>query len=118
MLINVPFCSYLRCFFAEFILIQIGQHDDPSTGVEFQDRFGCRNTVHAAHGDIHSHQFRIQPLVQDDSIIAEDSVEVSLGRTEAVESFIQIDEPAQGEVLDIAKASGAENLAMLNEIGS
>ena len=41
---------------------------------------------------------------KDGSIIAEDLVEVSLGRTEAVKSYIKIDEPTQGAVLDIDKA--------------
>jgi len=43
------------------------------------------------------------PSPKDGSVMAEDTVDVSLGRTAAVESYIQIDEPAQGEVLDIAK---------------
>jgi heat shock protein HslJ len=37
----------------------------------------------------------------DGSIMAEDSVEVSLGRTAAAESYITIDEPVQGALLDI-----------------
>jgi hypothetical protein len=40
---------------------------------------------------------------QDGSIIAEDAVEVSLGKTKAVKAFIKIEEPAQGAVLDISK---------------
>ena len=40
---------------------------------------------------------------KDGSIIAEDAVEVSLGRTEAVKSYIKIDEPAQGAVVEISK---------------
>jgi hypothetical protein len=40
---------------------------------------------------------------KDGSIIAEDSVEVSLGQTPAVESYIKIDEPAQGTTLDVSK---------------
>jgi heat shock protein HslJ len=39
----------------------------------------------------------------DGSIIAEDSVEVSLGRTAQAQAFITIDEPVQGAILDIAK---------------
>jgi heat shock protein HslJ len=39
----------------------------------------------------------------DGSIVAEDSVEVSLGRTTAVQPYIRIDEPTQGALLDIAK---------------
>jgi len=38
----------------------------------------------------------------DGSVIAEDVVEVSLGRTAAVQPYIRIDEPAQGALLDIA----------------
>jgi len=38
---------------------------------------------------------------QDGSVIAEDVVEVSLGRTAAVQPYIRIDEPAQGALLDI-----------------
>ncbi len=38
---------------------------------------------------------------KDGSIVAEDAVEVSLGRTPAVQAFIRIDEPTQGAVLDI-----------------
>jgi len=48
--------------------------------------------------------FHPSPL--DGSIVAEDSVEVSLGRTAAVQSFIRIDEPAQGALLDISKPVG------------
>jgi hypothetical protein len=40
---------------------------------------------------------------QDGSVIAEDVVEVSLGRTAARPVYLRIDEPAQGAVLDIAK---------------
>jgi heat shock protein HslJ/predicted secreted protein len=40
---------------------------------------------------------------KDGSVIAEDVVEVSLGRTAAVQAYIKIDEPAQGAVLDIAR---------------
>jgi heat shock protein HslJ len=43
------------------------------------------------------------PSPKDGSVMAEDVVDVSLGRTATVESYIQIDEPAQGQVLDIAK---------------
>jgi heat shock protein HslJ len=41
------------------------------------------------------------PSPKDDSILAEDIVEVSLGRTEAVEAYIEITEPAQGAMVDI-----------------
>ena len=40
---------------------------------------------------------------KDGSVMAEDVVDVSMGRTATVESYIQIDEPAQGQVLDIDK---------------
>jgi heat shock protein HslJ len=43
------------------------------------------------------------PSPADGSIIAEDVVEVSLGRTAAVGTYVIIDEPAQGAVLDIAR---------------
>jgi heat shock protein HslJ len=43
------------------------------------------------------------PSPKDGSILAEDVVEVSLGRTEAVQAFIQITEPAQGALVDINK---------------
>ena len=42
------------------------------------------------------------PSTLDGSIVAEDSVEVSLGRTEAVQPFIRIEEPAPGALLDIS----------------
>ncbi len=45
--------------------------------------------------------FSLSP--KDNSIIAEDMVEVSLGRTAAVEAYVTIDEPAQGTVLDVAR---------------
>jgi heat shock protein HslJ len=38
----------------------------------------------------------------DGSIIAEDSVEVSLGRTAAIQPYITIDEPVQGATIDIS----------------
>jgi heat shock protein HslJ len=40
---------------------------------------------------------------KDGSIIAEDAVEVSLGKTEAVKAYVRIDEPAQGSLLDISR---------------
>jgi heat shock protein HslJ len=43
------------------------------------------------------------PSPKDGSILAEDVVEVSLGRTAAVEAYIQITEPAQGALVDITK---------------
>jgi heat shock protein HslJ len=43
------------------------------------------------------------PSPSDGSIIAEDSVEVSLGQTPAVESYLKIDSPAQGTTLDVTK---------------
>jgi heat shock protein HslJ len=39
----------------------------------------------------------------DGSIIAEDSVEVSLGQTPAVQAYIKIDTPGQGTTLDISR---------------
>ena len=41
------------------------------------------------------------PSPLDGSIVAEDSVEVSLGQTPAVESYIKIDEPQQGAALEV-----------------
>ncbi|MEJ2737255.1 MAG: Gmad2 immunoglobulin-like domain-containing protein [Anaerolineae bacterium] len=46
------------------------------------------------------------PSPEDGSILAEDSVEVSLGRTAAVQVFIRIDEPAQGALVDIEQPVG------------
>ncbi|HSR31054.1 MAG TPA: Gmad2 immunoglobulin-like domain-containing protein [Anaerolineae bacterium] len=46
------------------------------------------------------------PSALDGSIVAEDMVEVSLGRTAAVQSYIRIDEPTQGALLDIIRAVG------------
>jgi heat shock protein HslJ len=43
------------------------------------------------------------PSPLDGSIVAEDSVEVSLGQTPAVEAYIKIDTPAQGTTLDVGK---------------
>jgi heat shock protein HslJ len=43
------------------------------------------------------------PSPLDDSIIAEDSVEVSLGQTPSVESYIKIDTPGQGTTLDVSQ---------------
>jgi hypothetical protein len=43
------------------------------------------------------------PSPKDGSILAEDMVEVSLGRTAAVEAYIQITEPTQGALVDITK---------------
>jgi heat shock protein HslJ len=44
------------------------------------------------------------PSPVDSSTIAEDSVNVSLGQTPSVQSYIRIDEPAQGAGLDISNA--------------
>jgi hypothetical protein len=43
------------------------------------------------------------PSPLDGSIIAEDSVEVSLGQTPAVQSYVKIDAPGQGETLEVSK---------------
>jgi len=43
------------------------------------------------------------PSPLDGSIIAEDSVEVSLGQTPSVESYIKIDTPGQGTTLDVSQ---------------
>ena len=43
------------------------------------------------------------PSPLDGSIIAEDSMEVSLGQTPAVESYIKIESPAQDTTLDVTK---------------
>jgi heat shock protein HslJ len=43
------------------------------------------------------------PSPKDGSIMAEDSVEVSLGQTPAVESYLKIDEPAEGTTLDVSE---------------
>jgi heat shock protein HslJ len=42
------------------------------------------------------------PSPRDGSVMAEDVVNVSLGRTPAVQAYIQIDEPVSGQTLDIA----------------
>jgi heat shock protein HslJ len=42
------------------------------------------------------------PSPLDGSIVAEDSVDVSLGSTPAVQAYIQIDDPVSGQTLDIA----------------
>jgi heat shock protein HslJ len=39
---------------------------------------------------------------KDGSVIAEDVVEVSLGRTAAVQAYVKIDQPIQGAIVDIA----------------
>jgi len=46
------------------------------------------------------------PSPLDGSIVAEDVVEVSLGRTAAVQPYIRIEEPAQGALLDITRSIG------------
>ena len=43
------------------------------------------------------------PSALDGSIVAEDSVEVSLGQTPAAQSYIKIDSPSQGTTLDVSK---------------
>jgi hypothetical protein len=43
------------------------------------------------------------PSPKDGSTIAEDAVEVSLGQTEAVKSYIKIDEPSPGATLDVSQ---------------
>jgi hypothetical protein len=46
------------------------------------------------------------PSPLDGSTVAEDSVEVSLGRTAALQPYIRIEEPIQGAVLDISGPVG------------
>jgi hypothetical protein len=43
------------------------------------------------------------PSALDGSIVAEDSVEVSLGQTPEVQSYIKIDAPVQGTTLDVSR---------------
>jgi hypothetical protein len=43
------------------------------------------------------------PSPLDGSIIAEDSVDISLGQTPPTQSYIQIDSPAQGATLEVSK---------------
>jgi hypothetical protein len=43
------------------------------------------------------------PSPLDGSIIAQDSVEVSLGQTPAVESYVKIDAPGPGQTLDVSQ---------------
>jgi hypothetical protein len=53
---------------------------------------GTAGTIRAFH-----------PSPLDGSIVAEDRVEVSLGQTPAVESFIKIEAPGQGTTLDVSE---------------
>jgi putative lipoprotein len=48
--------------------------------------------------------FAFSPSPKDGSIMASDQVEVTYGQSPAVDSFIKIDEPGQGAVLDIERS--------------
>jgi hypothetical protein len=63
-----------------------------STELTIEAELGTAGRIRAYH-----------PSPLDGSIIAEDSVEVSLGQTPSVESYIKIDEPAQGTSLDVSQ---------------
>jgi heat shock protein HslJ len=63
-----------------------------SVELNIQAEPGTAGTIRAYH-----------PSPLDGSVVAEDGVEVSLGRTEAKTPYIKIEEPAQGALLDISR---------------
>jgi heat shock protein HslJ/FlaG/FlaF family flagellin (archaellin) len=69
--------------------VATGGEGDWSVDLNIQTEPGTAGRIWAYH-----------PSPLDGSIVAEDSVEVSLGRTAAVQPFIRIEEPAQGALLD------------------
>jgi hypothetical protein len=75
--------------------VATGGEGDWSVDLNIQAEPGTAGKIWAYH-----------PSSLDGSIVAEDSVEVSLGRTAAVQPFIRIEEPAQGALLDIAGPVG------------
>jgi heat shock protein HslJ len=74
----------------------------PDVGTGGEGTWSTELTVEAEPGTAgRIRAYNPSPL--DGSIIAEDSVEVSLGQTPSVESYIRIDEPAQGVTLDVSQ---------------
>ncbi len=75
----------------------------PDVGTGGQGTWSIELTIEAEPGT--AGRIRaFSPSPADGSIIAEDAVEVSLGQTPAVQSYIKIDEPAEGETLDVGRA--------------
>jgi hypothetical protein len=72
--------------------VATGGEGDWSVELNIDAEPGTAGTIRAYH-----------PSPLDGSIVAEDSVEVSLGRTEAKTPYIKIEEPAQGALLDISR---------------
>jgi hypothetical protein len=72
--------------------VATGGEGDWSVELNIDAEPGTAGTIRAYH-----------PSPFDGSIVAEDSVEVSLGRTEAKTPYIKIEEPAQGALLDISR---------------
>ena len=85
------------------VLIQaqtIVQAPDAGTGGE--GPWSVQLTIQAEPGTAGQiRAFSTSPL--DGSLVAEDSVAVSLGEAEALPSYLEIDEPAEGAVLDVSQ---------------
>jgi hypothetical protein len=74
----------------------------PDVGTGGEGTWSTELTIEAEPGTAgRIRAFSPSPL--DGSIIAEDSVEVSLGQAPSVESYIRIEEPAQGTTLDVSQ---------------
>jgi len=74
----------------------------PDAGTGGEGPWSVQLTVQAEPGTAGQiRAFSTSPL--DGSLVAEDSVAVSLGKTEALPSYMEIDEPAEGAVLDISQ---------------
>jgi hypothetical protein len=72
--------------------VATGGEGDWSVDLNIQTEPGTAGRIWAYH-----------PSPLDGSIVAEDSVEVSLGQTPSVESYIKIDTPGQGTTLDVSQ---------------
>ena len=90
MLIDVTFCPDLNGLFAKLILIKVGKHDDSGTGVEFQNRFGSCNSIHAGAIDtpmVHS-SFEQLGLGEVKPDRKDAAVPVGVGRPEDVANLV------------------------------
>jgi len=74
----------------------------PDVGTGGEGTWSTELTVEVAPGTA-GRIWAYNPSPLDGSIIAEDSVEVSLGQTPAVQVYLKIDAPGQGETLDVSK---------------
>jgi heat shock protein HslJ len=74
----------------------------PDVGIGGEGTWSTKLTIEAEPGTAGKIR-AFSPSPKDGSTIAQDNVEVSLGQTPAVESYLKISQPDQGTVLDVTQ---------------